>query len=123
MSTLQVLHTEKAEIEAQIAAKKKEIETWEPDIDDYEDQYCDAIDEQGDIVICGMKYSPSATLEVIDPTAYRCGLIDYVDGLELTPPEELEGELFDLKVILTIKLTKLKMHKQIPQSMSKNRGS
>ena len=122
MKTLKELHTEKAEIEAQIAAKQKEIDTWEPDIDDYEDQYCDAIDEQGDIFICGMKYSPSATLREIDPTAYRCGLVDYVDRLELTP-KELEGELFDLKVILTIKLTKLKMHKQIPQSMSKNRGS
>lgn len=76
----------KAELESQIS-------NWEPDQSEYEEQYCDMLDECYPAVfgIC-----PSRILKECDPIAYNCGLSDYVDGLDLTP-EELEAELAEIE--------------------------
>lgn len=98
------MNTERIEeLKALIAEKEKEIKNWEPDQDDYVEQYEEMIDAQGDVVIGSLRYSPSYVLKEIDPTAYRCGLNDYIDSLDLEPEElkeeleELENELSELE--------------------------
>ena len=41
-------------------------------------------------------YSASYTLKCVDEIAYRCGLLDYMDNLEITHPEEWDDELSNL---------------------------
>ncbi len=93
---------------AKIAAKEKEIDNFELDNDDYEEQYRDMLEEiSGPVMIGSLKYSAARVLEEVDPTAYRCGLNDYVDGcdketdpkyVELTEElETLTDELADLE--------------------------
>jgi hypothetical protein len=60
--------------------KREQIETFEIDPDDYEDSYREMLDEYP-VQICSLEYSASYVLEQIDPTAYRCGLNDYADGI------------------------------------------
>ena len=84
---------------AEIIAKVKEMENFEIDPDGYEDDYCDAIDEGGEVKIGSLTYSASYVLREVDPTAYRCGLNDYVDGIdkeETKAYKELEEELENL---------------------------
>jgi hypothetical protein len=74
-----------AEIEAkqaEIKAKTAEIDNFELDGDEYENSYQEALDSDGLVIIAGMKFDPSYALRELDPTAYYCGLNDYVDGLE-----------------------------------------
>lgn len=82
--------------EIEIAEKQKEINCFEPNQDDYINSYEEELDEQGDIVIGSLRYSPSYVLKEVDPIAYDCGLNDYIDSLEIEP-EELQEELEDLK--------------------------
>ncbi len=87
------------ETKAQIAAKEKEMENFEIDPDDYEDEYTNFIDGEGEVNIMGMKYQASYVLREVDPTAYRCGLVDYVDGIdkeETKAYKDLEEELENL---------------------------
>lgn len=60
---------------------RKQINCFELNPDDYVDEFDDMLDSQGDVVIGGLRYSPSHVLKNIDETAYRCGLLDYVDGI------------------------------------------
>ena len=84
------------ELKVLIAEKEKEIESWEPDQDDYVEQYEEMLNEQGDICIGYLRYSPSHVLKEVDPVAYDCGLNDYIDSLDLEP-EELKEELEELE--------------------------
>ena len=76
----------KAQIEAKIAelsqqakALQAQIDHFELDPDDYTERYDDMLDEcHGDFL--GM--NASYILKEMDPTAYRCGLLDYLDGLD-----------------------------------------
>jgi len=45
------------------------------------DLFNDSLDEQGDIEIGNLSYSPSWVLEQVDSTAYRIGLSEYEDML------------------------------------------
>jgi len=63
------------------------IYNFELDPDDYIDSYNELLDEE-DVEICGMSYSTSHVLKEVDPTAYRCGLIDYIDGIDVEENEE-----------------------------------
>jgi hypothetical protein len=88
------------ELEQAIEEKKAEIENFELDPDDYEEQYCECLDESGDVNICGLKFAPSYALRKLDPTAYHCGLLDYIDGLDKDDDpkyQELEKELEELE--------------------------
>lgn len=92
----------------QIARKIKEIDNFELDPDDYEDQYRDAIEEfSGPVRIGTLEYSAAHVLEEVDPTAYRCGLNDFVDSLDIRDDpkhaelceelEEMDAMLSDLE--------------------------
>ena len=82
--------------QAEIEAKEKELENFEIDIDDHETDYNDALDSDGPVNVAGMKFDASRIIEELDPIAYRCGLVDYVDSLEKDDDpkfKELEEEL------------------------------
>lgn len=88
------------ELRAELESKQAEIDSFEIDPDDYEDQYCEMIDEGGPVRIGSLEYTASYVLREIDPTAYRCGLLDYVDNIEIDyDPKycELLGELHDIE--------------------------
>ena len=86
---------------------QKDIDNFEVNPYDYEDQYCEAIDEGGPVRIGSLEYTASYVLREIDPIAYRCGLNDYVDGIdreevdaykELTEAlESIEGKIEDIE--------------------------
>jgi len=81
---------------AEIAAKEKEIDNFEFDPDDYEESYKEALDSEGPVNVAGMQFDASRIIEELDPTAYRCGLVDYVDSMdnEADPKfQDLVGEL------------------------------
>jgi hypothetical protein len=50
--------------------------------DELDQLYQDMLDDvYGDINICGYEYPASAVLRDVDPTAYRCGYVDYISSL------------------------------------------
>lgn len=77
----------------EIEAIKNQIANFEANPDDYEKEFDEMLEEvHGEF----MGYSASYILKQIDPIAYRCGLLDYVDSLDVTPPDEWDTELSDL---------------------------
>jgi peptidoglycan hydrolase CwlO-like protein len=99
------------EMKAEIKTKEQELDNFELDNDDYEDQYRDMLEElAGPVRIGLLEYSAARVLEEIDPTAYRCGLYDYIASLEKEDDpkykeleeelETLEDELSDLEADL-----------------------
>lgn len=46
-----------------------------------EQLYKEALNEQGVIKIGNLAYEPAYVLKAVDPTAYRCGFLDYIDSL------------------------------------------
>ena len=76
----------KAQIEAKIAeltqqakALQNQIDSFELDPDDYTEQYDDMLDDvHGEFLSMNASY----ILKKMDPVAYRCGLLDYLDGLD-----------------------------------------
>ena len=68
-----------AELAQQAKALQNQIDSFELDPDDYADQYDEMLDEvNGEF----MGMDASYILKKMDPTAYRCGLLDYLDGLD-----------------------------------------
>ena len=68
-----------AELTQQAKALQNQIDNFELDPDDYVEQYEEMLDEvNGDFL--GM--DASYILKGMDPVAYRCGLLDYLDGLD-----------------------------------------
>ena len=64
-----------AELAQQAKALQAQIDNFELDPDDYTERYDDMLDEcHGDF----MGY----ILKEMDPVAYRCGLLDYLDSLD-----------------------------------------
>ena len=57
------------------------------------DEYDKALDEQGDIKIGSLTYSPSYVLKNVDEIAYGCGLNDYNDW-EMS---DVQDDIDDLK--------------------------
>jgi hypothetical protein len=96
------------EVKEELEAKRKALDNFELDPDDFTDQYDEMLREvDGDIKIGGCTYDAPTVLKEIDPTAYCCGLNDYVDSIDITDTEgykaieeeieELENELNDLE--------------------------
>ena len=85
----------KAQIEAKIAelaqqakALQAQIDNFELDPDDYAERYDEMLDEcHGDFL--GM--NASYILKGMDQVAYRCGLLDYLDGLD-QDEEKMEND-------------------------------
>ena len=88
-------------MQAMIADKEKQQEQIELDPDDYEDQFDESLDESiPEIEIGCLTYSPSHVLKNVDPTAYRCGLNDFVDSLDVEDSDEykaLQSEIDDIQ--------------------------
>ena len=73
----------------------------ELDPDNYEDQFDESLDNSiPEIEIGCLTYSPSHVLKNVDPTAYRCGLNDFVDSLDVEETDEykaLQSEIDDIQ--------------------------
>lgn len=53
--------------------------------------YRDMLDEVYGEINIGVTFQPSAVLEEMDPTAFRCGFADYMDSLGINT-DELEDD-------------------------------
>ena len=90
----------KAQIEAKIAelsqqtkALQAQIDNFELDPDDYAERYEEMLDDcHGDFL--GM--NASYILEEMDPVAYRCGLLDYLDNLDQDEEKMNNDECLEL---------------------------
>lgn len=100
------------ELTAQAKALQSQIDHFELDPDDYTEQYEEMLDEvNGEF----MGMNASYILKKMDPTAYRCGLLDYLDSLDqedekmknddcvelIEELEEIESEIEELDDKLT----------------------
>ena len=54
--------------------------------------YDDCLDECGEVTVCGCTFRPSYILKELDPTAYRCGYLDYADSMGVDI-DDLEDDL------------------------------
>lgn len=63
------------------------------------DLYVEMLDDCYEPVkIAGYEYSVSSALQAVDPTAFRCGVTDYIDSLVgETLTDEIDGEHYLLK--------------------------
>ena len=76
---IQQIEAKIAELTAQAKALQSQIDSFELDPDDYVEQYEEMLDEvHGNFL--GM--DASYILKEMDPVAYRCALLDYLDGLD-----------------------------------------
>lgn len=91
----------RAELESEIERVQGEIDAWEPDPDDYTEQYDDMLRETcGPVMIGSLEYDVAMVLKEVDPTAYRCGMNDWLDGEQKDrniEPDELKDELTELE--------------------------
>lgn len=75
------------DIRADLAALKTELDEVREKLDSFELSPDDFIDDYevmlDELYGSFMGYAASTILYEVDPTAYRCGLNDYVDGLDL----------------------------------------
>lgn len=90
----------KQEIENRIAEIEDELKYFEIDPEDYEEQYREFLNEFGEVQIGNLRFEPARVVEELDPIAYRCGLNDFVDGLDIEDDpryQELVEELEEFK--------------------------
>jgi predicted nucleic acid-binding Zn-ribbon protein len=100
--------TEKEEelkrLNAALQEKENEQDNIELDPDGYKDGYDDFIDECYPEINIGVTFSPSYVLKNLDPTAYRCGLNDYLDSMEVKDTQEyrdIQEEIDELETQIT----------------------
>ncbi len=87
-----------------IKAKQNKIDSFEIDPDDFIEQYEESLNSEGEVKVAGLTFYPADIIKELDPTAYRCGLNDYVDGIdkaEVKEYQQLEEELEELENELT----------------------
>ena len=59
------------------------------------ERYDDMLNEcYGEIDICGLKYNAAYALKRLDPTAYGCGMNDWLDSENLTTDKDEESDHF-----------------------------
>ena len=113
MNTIEQVQNAIAEVESKLANVNQQIKDKQHDIDSFEysctdDEYDEMLDEvYGDVEICGMTYSSSRALKLLDPVAYRCAKNDFESDYDLDNCEEysdlkdelesLEDQLSDLE--------------------------
>lgn len=93
----------RAALVAAIEQLSNKIENFEIDPDDYKSDYDDVLDEGGAVAVGGCEFFPSRILRELDPIAYRCGLNDYVDSIDLSDDAnycDLCDDLADLEAEL-----------------------
>lgn len=49
-------------------------------------------EDEPEVTIAGCTFNPASILEELDPTAFRCGYLDYAEALEIDI-DELEDDL------------------------------
>jgi hypothetical protein len=84
--------------EMEIESLKEELEKAS-DPYTYEPQYRNMLNENP-VIIGSCTYDTAATLEEIDPIAYRCGLMDFADAL-------IEENTLDIEKKIKIKESEL----------------
>ena len=85
---LDAIEAKKAEIDA----KQKEIDTFEPDEDNAGNAYVEFLDEcHEEIKIGSLSWSASRVLKAMDECAFRCGLNGWIDSELNGNPERFEG--------------------------------
>ena len=90
---IQQIEAKIAELTQQAKALQSQIDHFELDPEDYADQYDEMLDEvHGDFL--GM--NASYILKEMDPVAYRCGLLDYLDGLDQDEEKMNNDECLEL---------------------------
>lgn len=66
---------------------------------DTEELYVNMLDEvYPDCEIAGMTFQTSRALKELDPTAFRCGMVDYIDSLSLI---EIQGDYYEQDAVET----------------------
>jgi len=96
---LEQLQDLRLELETKIKNIQYNIDNFELNESDYEEEYCNLLDEE-DVLVCGITFRPSQILKELDPTAYNVGLTDYVDGVDFyynSDYIDLENELQDIE--------------------------
>ena len=81
----------------QIRDKQEQLGDIELDVDEYEESYNDMLDDCYPELF---NILPSDILRQCDSIAYRCGLIDYVDSIDIRDTneyQELEQEIEDME--------------------------
>lgn len=69
------------ELNEQIEELQEKVDSYEYDINDFEESYKELLNEEGKIVISGITFDPSYVLQELDPVAYREGLLNYADAV------------------------------------------
>lgn len=91
------------ELKSEIEKLQNQITWFEPNEEDFIESYEELLDCDGPISIGTLKYYPSEILKKCDPIAYRCGLLDYIDSIdleEISEYQELQTKLEELKTQL-----------------------
>lgn len=57
--------------------------------------YDEMLNEHGSVPVAGMEFSPAYALNELDPIAYKCGWIDYMDALGVDTDELEDDYTFD----------------------------
>jgi chromosome segregation ATPase len=87
-------------LESKVEDLTKALHNFELDPEDYEEQFDDFLNEEGDAIkICGCFYSRSEILKEVDPINYRCSLSEFVDSIDIEDTDEykeLEDEISQL---------------------------
>ena len=53
-----------------------------------EQAFCEALDQEGPVVILGISFDPSQILKEMDPIAYNTELVNFMDAMGFDPDEE-----------------------------------
>jgi len=78
--------------EAEIKAKQKEIDNFEPDEDEAENAYVEFLDECYEGFNIGrLSWPASKVLKEMDECAFRCGVSEFIDCELSERPERFEG--------------------------------
>jgi len=86
------------EIKEEIKVLQDQIDNFELDPYDFEDSYREFLDEmEGDIKVAGITFQASRIIEELDPTAFRCGLLDYIDGIDPKDSEDYQALVEELE--------------------------
>ena len=97
MDELETLKNKLEDLQGQLKAKQEEQSNFDIDPYDYEDDYCNSLDEvYGEF----MGMPASRILRECDEIQYRCGLHDYCDNLDIEDTAEwrvIQSEIEDLE--------------------------
>ena len=86
--------------ESELSTLNYQKDNFQIDPDNYEDSYCDLIDSEGEVEIGSISFERSYILRQLDPIAYRVGLSEYADSMDIEDDEtfqELEQDIEGLE--------------------------